>query len=63
MAERTIDTSGRIVLACSRCGEYVILLGLLEDWYRDSSDELKCGGCAKAVTLADRIIVDRSARL
>ena len=63
MSERTIYTSGSIVLACSRCGEYVILLGLVEDWYREPSEDLKCGRCAKTVTLADRIIVDRSARL
>ena len=63
MSERTIYTSGSIVLACSRCGEYVILLGLVEDWYREPSEDLKCGRCAKTVTLADRIIVDRPARL
>ena len=63
MSERTIDASGRIVLACSRCGEYVILLGLVEDWYREPRDDLKCGRCSKTVTLAERIMVERSARL
>jgi ribosomal protein S27AE len=53
--ERTIDTSGQIVLECSGCGEHVILLGHEEDWIREQRDTFECSGCAKTVTLADRV--------
>ena len=53
--ERAIATSGQIVLACSGCGEHVILLGHEDDWAREHRDTFECSGCAKTVTLADRV--------
>jgi ribosomal protein S27AE len=55
VSERTIDTSGRIVLECSGCGEHVILLGHEDDWAREHRDTFECSGCPKTVTLADRV--------
>ena len=55
MSERTIDTSGQIVLECSGCGERAILLGHEDDWSREHRDAFECSGCNKTVTLADRI--------
>ena len=55
LSERTIEPSGWIVLECSRCGEHLILLGREEDWPKEHRDVFDCGGCAKTVTLADRI--------
>ena len=54
VSERTIDTSGRIVLVCSGCGELVILLGREEDWSREHRNAFECSGCGKRLTLADR---------
>ena len=51
--ERTIDTSGRIVLVCSGCGELVILLGHEEDWSREHRNAFECSGCGKTLTIAD----------
>lgn len=55
MSERTIDTSGQIVLECSGCGERVILLGHEDDWSREHRHAFECSGCTKTVTLADRV--------
>jgi hypothetical protein len=55
VSERTIDTSGQIVLECGGCGERVILLGHEDDWSREHRHAFKCSGCNKAVTLADRV--------
>jgi ribosomal protein S27AE len=55
VSERTIDTSGQIVLECSGCGERVILLGHEVDWSREHRRAFECSGCTKTVTLADRI--------
>ena len=55
MSERTIDTSGQIVLECSGCGERVILLGHEDDWSREHRNAFECSGCTKTVTLADRV--------
>ena len=55
MSERTIDTSGQIVLECSGCGERVILLGREDDWSREHRHAFECSGCTKTVTLADRV--------
>ena len=55
VSERTIDTSGQIVLECSGCGERVILLGYEEDWSREHRHAFECSGCTKTVTLADRV--------
>ena len=59
VSERTIATSGRIVLVCSGCGELVILLGHEEDWSREHRNAFECSGCGKTLTIADR--VDRKA--
>src|SRR5918911_3515992 len=59
VSERTIDTSGRIVLECSGCGELVILLAHEEDWSREHRNAFECSGCGKTLTIADR--VDRKA--
>ncbi len=53
--ERTIDTSGQIVLECSECSEHLFLLGLEEDWPKEHRDTFECSGCGSSVTLADRI--------
>jgi hypothetical protein len=55
VSERTIDTSGKIVLECNGCGEHVILLGHEDDWSREHRHAFKCSGCLKPVTLADRV--------
>ena len=55
VSERAIAASGQIVLACSGCGEHVILLGHEDDWAREHRDTFECSGCAKTVTLADRV--------
>jgi hypothetical protein len=59
VSERTVNTSGRIVLRCSRCTEYIVLLGLVEDWLGEHRSAFECCGCAKTLTLADRIVVER----
>jgi hypothetical protein len=53
--EYTVEASAQIVLECSGCGEHLILLGLEEDWAKEHRDAFDCGGCAKTVTLADRV--------
>ena len=55
VSERTIDTSGKIVLECSGCRERVILLGYEDDWSREHRHAFKCSGCTKMVTLTDRV--------
>lgn len=55
VSERTIDTSGRIVLECSGCGEHVFLLGHEDDWSREHRSAFECSGCGKRLTLADRL--------
>jgi hypothetical protein len=55
VSECTIATSGQIVLECSGCGEYVILLGHEDDWSREHRNAFECSGCNKTVTLADRV--------
>ena len=48
--EYSVEALGQIVLECSGCGEYVILLGPEEDWPRKHRDAFDCSGCAKTVT-------------
>ena len=55
VSERTIDTSDRIVLECSGCGELVFLLGHEDDWSREHRNAFECSGCGKTLTLADRV--------
>jgi hypothetical protein len=54
VSERTIETSGRIVLECSGCGELVFLLGHEGDWSSEHRNAFECSGCGKRLTLADR---------
>ena len=50
--EYSVEALGQIVLECSRCGEYVILLGPEEDWTKEHRDNLlHCSGSAKTATL------------
>ena len=49
--EYSVEALGQIVLECSGCGEYVILLGPEEDWPKEHRDTLDCSGCAKTLTL------------
>ncbi|MDP8951921.1 MAG: hypothetical protein M3N18_06750 [Actinomycetota bacterium] len=52
---REVGVSGRVVLACRSCGERVVLLGLVGDWYlEEERKKFECG-CAQKLTLADRI--------
>ena len=37
--ERSVETSGEIVLECSGCGEHLTLPGLEEDWPMMASDD------------------------
>ena len=49
--EYSVEALGQIVLECSGCGEYVILLGPEEDWPKEHRDAFDCSGCAKTLTL------------
>ena len=51
---REVEASGRVVLACRSCGERVILLGPVGDWYREERKKFECG-CGQKLTLADRV--------
>ncbi len=53
--EYSVEALGQIVLECSGCGEYVILLGPEEDWPEEHRDAFDCSGCGSTVTLAHRI--------
>jgi hypothetical protein len=54
-SERSVETSGQIVLECSGCGEHLTLLGLEEDWPKEHKDAFGCSGCGNTVTLAHRV--------
>jgi hypothetical protein len=32
----------RMILECGQCGEVIILLGYVEDWYKDGSGFFEC---------------------
>ena len=49
--EYLVEALGQILLECSGCGEYVILLGPEEDWPKEHRDAFDCSGCAKTVIL------------
>ncbi len=51
---KEVEASGRVVLACRSCGERVVLLGSVSDWYREGRETFGCG-CGRELTLADRI--------
>ena len=52
--------SGRLALACGRCGEIVLLLGRERGWYEPGVSGgprgFPCGGCGAQLTLADRVV-------
>jgi hypothetical protein len=48
--EYSVETLGQIILECSRCGEYVILLGPEEAWPKEHRDTFDCSGCDKTVS-------------
>ena len=51
---REVEASGRVVLACGSCEEWMILLGRPGDWHREGGVRFGCE-CGREVTLADRI--------
>jgi hypothetical protein len=53
--ERSVETSGQIVLECSECREHLTLLGLEEDWLKEHRDAFGCSACGDTVTLAHRV--------
>jgi hypothetical protein len=54
--EQTIQCADRSVLACS-CGERVILIGRIEDWYAEERLSFPCA-CGKRLTFADSLPQD-----
>ena len=56
---RFIRCSGQIVLKCP-CGEMVVLLGRLSDWYLEKRALFECG-CGRTLTLASRIYEEEEA--
>jgi transposase len=55
-----VEVSGRLALACSGCGEIIVLLGLERNWYESDADgrsrSFVCSGCGTHLTLADRVV-------
>jgi hypothetical protein len=49
--DHTVECSGRLILACKKCGENTILLGLEEDWVSERTD-FTCT-CGQNLTLED----------
>src|SRR5215204_5173830 len=60
MREQTIECPDSIVLAC-QCGEWVVLIGRLVDWYEEDRLEFSCD-CGRILTLSNRM-PDTSDRL
>ncbi len=56
-----IESSGIILLGCTKCGEKMVLLGLEGDWTSGGRTAFACGGCAENLTLADRRGYDEDA--
>ena len=52
---KEIEASGCVVLACRSCAERTVLLGGMDDWYREGRSTFACGGCGQEMTLADRV--------
>ena len=53
MKEQIIDCSGRVVLEC-RCGERLILLGRVTDWYSEEHLVFRCE-CGEELTFDNRL--------
>ena len=49
-----LELSDRIVLGCKTCGERVVLLGRVDDWYSEGRRSFACE-CGTKLTLADRV--------
>jgi hypothetical protein len=49
-----LELSDRIVLGCRACGERVVLLGSVDDWYSEGRRSFACE-CGTKLTLADRV--------
>ena len=49
-----LEVSDRIVLGCRTCGERVVLLGRVDDWYSEGRRSFACE-CGTELTLADRV--------
>ena len=52
--ERFVLCTDRVELGC-RCAERLVLLGREEDWYWEGRSTFECAGCARTLTLADRL--------
>ncbi len=52
-SDNTVECSGRMVLECG-CGEWLMLLGLKEDWLSEQRTNFECE-CGQSLTLADRL--------
>ena len=50
---QTIECPDSIVLLC-QCGEVVVLIGRVVDWYEEDHLEFSCE-CGRILTLSDRI--------
>lgn len=59
-----VAVSGRLALACERCGELIVFLGREQDWYKKDDDgqprSFPCGGCGTRLFLIDRMLVQRN---
>ena len=49
-----LELSEGIVLGCKTCGERVVLLGRVDDWYTEGRRSFACE-CGTKLTLADRV--------
>jgi len=56
MREQFIRCTEQTVLGCS-CGERVILIGRMRDWYAEERLPFTCE-CGKALTFADSLSAD-----
>jgi hypothetical protein len=50
--EHSVNCSKSIVLEC-RCGEKLLLLGLIEDWYSEGCAIFECSGCGEKLSVED----------
>jgi hypothetical protein len=53
MREQSIRCSDQIVLSCS-CGEKIVLIGRLTDWYDQEQLEFDCE-CGRSLTFSDAL--------
>jgi hypothetical protein len=50
--EHSVNCSESIVVEC-RCGEKLVLLGLIEDWYLEGCAVFECSGCSEKLSIED----------